>query len=49
MGFKSMIYKLLRISNDINAVRRGRFSQRMGRRATRKITNKGINKLFKNK
>lgn len=47
MRIKSLIYKLLRISNDINAIRRGKISQRIGRRVTGKITGRGMNKLFK--
>lgn len=47
MKIKSMIYKLLRISNDINAIRRGKISRRIGRRVTGKITGRGINRLFK--
>lgn len=33
MMIKSLIYKLLRLSNDINAVRRGRVGRRIARRA----------------
>lgn len=33
MGIRSTLYKLLRISNDIIAIFRGRFIQRIGRRA----------------
>ncbi len=44
---KRTIYKLLRISNDINAVRRGRIGKRIGRRVTGRMTGKGIRRLFK--
>ncbi|HLQ73642.1 MAG TPA: hypothetical protein VK125_05375 [Bacillota bacterium] len=43
MRIKPLIYKLLRISNDLNAIRRGRIGKRIGRR----IARKGIRRLFK--
>lgn len=47
MSFKSLIYKLLRISNDINAIKRGKIGQRIGRRVVGKATGRLMNKLFK--
>lgn len=47
MNIKSTIYKILRISNDINAIRRGRIGKRIGRRIVGRITGKGIRRLFK--
>lgn len=47
MKIKNMTYKALRISNDINAIRRGKIGQRIGRRATGKITGRLMNKLLK--
>ncbi|WP_209367916.1 hypothetical protein [Sediminibacillus dalangtanensis] len=47
MGLKSNIYKILRIWNDIDAVRKGRVGKRIGRRAAGKSAGKGIKKLFK--
>ncbi|MCR6095853.1 hypothetical protein [Salipaludibacillus agaradhaerens] len=47
MSIKSSLYKLLRISNDINAVKRGTIGKRVARRATGKITGRAIQKLFK--
>lgn len=47
MGLKSNIYKILRILNDVNAVRKGRVKQRMGRRVSGKITGRLLRKLFK--
>lgn len=47
MGLKSWIYKLLRISNDINAVKKGKVGKRIGRRVTGRAAGKGIRKLFK--
>lgn len=47
MSTKSLIYRLLRLSNDINAVRRGRITQRVGRRAYGKATGRLARKLFR--
>lgn len=44
---KSSIYKALRISNDINAIRRGKVGKRVGRRIAGKATGKGLGKLFR--
>jgi len=44
---KRMIYRLLRISNDINAVKKGKVGKRIGRRASGKVTGKLIRKLFR--
>jgi len=44
---KSAIYKILRISNDINAVKKGKISKRIGRRVAGKSSGKLIRKLFK--
>lgn len=44
---KSLIYKLLRISNDVNAVKKGKVGKRIGRRITGRAAGKGISKLFK--
>jgi len=44
---KSTIYIILRISNDINAVRKGKISKRIGRRVAGKGSGKLIRKLFK--
>lgn len=44
---KSTIYTLLRLSNDINAIRRGKIKQRIGRRIFGKITGRIANKLFR--
>ena len=47
MNIKSFIYKLLRISNDINAIKRGKIGKRIGKRITRRITAKARQRLFK--
>lgn len=44
---KNLIYKLLRISNDVNAVRRGKVGKRIGRRIAGRMAGKGIRRLFK--
>lgn len=43
MSIRRNIYRLLRISNDINAIRRGRFGRRIRRRATWRI----LRRIFK--
>ena len=47
MRLKSRIYKMLRISNDINAVLKGKAGKRIMRRMAGKFTGKGIGRLFK--
>ena len=44
---KSTIYKMLRISNDINAIRKGKIKRRIKRRIAGKMTNKGLGKMFR--
>ncbi|MCP8616805.1 hypothetical protein [Salirhabdus salicampi] len=47
MGLKSTIYKMLRIWNDVDAVRKGKIGKRIGRRASGKAAGKAIRKIFK--
>lgn len=47
MRIKSLIYKALRISNDINAVKKGKIGQRVGRRVAGRTTGKLMRKMFK--
>jgi len=47
MNFKSLLYKLLRISNDVNAIKRGKIGRRILRRIAGKSTGKLFRKLFK--
>ncbi|MFG6115513.1 hypothetical protein ACGTN9_10005 [Halobacillus sp. MO56] len=47
MSLKSNIYKVLRVWNDIDAVRKGKIGRRIGRRAAGKATGKILRKLFK--
>ncbi|WP_168156665.1 hypothetical protein [Oceanobacillus sp. E9] len=47
MSLKSSIYKVLRIWNDVDAVRKGKIGKRIGRRITGRAAGKGIRKLFK--
>lgn len=43
---KSTIYKMLRISNDINAIRRGKFGKRIMRRMAGRLTGRKIGGWF---
>ena len=47
MSLKSSIYKILRIWNDIDAIRKGKIGKRIGRRIAGRMAGKGIRKLFK--
>jgi len=42
---KSFLYDLLRISNDINAAKKGKVGQRVGRRAAGKIFGRFMNRF----
>ena len=44
---KSTIYKLLRLNNDLNAIRRGRIGRRVARRAYGRATGRAARRLFK--
>ncbi|MFC4712936.1 hypothetical protein [Planococcus dechangensis] len=44
---RSILYTIARVLGDIQAVRTGRIGQRILRRGAGRITNKGLNKLFK--
>lgn len=43
---KNLLYKLLRISNDVRAVQKGKVGRRIGRRMWGKATGKAAGKLF---
>lgn len=47
MSLKSTIYKILRIWNDIDSVRRGTVHKRIGRRVVGRAAGKTIRRLFK--
>lgn len=47
MRWKSKIYKALRISNDINAIMKGKAGKRIMRRLAGKLSGKGIGRMFK--
>jgi len=47
MGFKNLIYQLLKVSNDVNAVQKGKVARRIGRRVAGKATGKMLGRLFK--
>lgn len=42
MGAISSIYKMLRIFNDVNAITKGKYGQRMVRKAAHKATAKAL-------
>jgi hypothetical protein len=44
---KRFLYKLLALSNDYNAVRRGRVGRRVGRRIYGKATGKVAGRIFR--
>lgn len=46
MSFASWLYRGLRVSNDVRAVRRGRVSRRVGRRIYGKASGRLARKLF---
>jgi hypothetical protein len=41
------MYKLLRLSNDVNAIRRGRMGRRAARRAYGRATGRAARRIFK--
>ncbi|GIO22417.1 hypothetical protein [Oceanobacillus sp. J11TS1] len=47
MSLKSSIYKMLRIWNDIDSVKKGTVGKRIGRRVTGRVAGKTIRKMFK--
>jgi hypothetical protein len=47
MTVKGSLYRLLRISNDASAVKRGKVTRRIGRRVAGKVSGRGLGKLFK--
>ncbi|WP_373894478.1 hypothetical protein [Virgibacillus sp. CBA3643] len=47
MSLKSSIYKMLRIWNDVDSVRKKKVGKRIGRRITGRMAGKGIGRLFK--
>ena len=44
---KSRLYRMLHLSNDINAVRRGRIGRRIARRGYGRATGRLARKLFR--
>jgi hypothetical protein len=44
---KRLLYKLLALSNDVNAVRRGRVGRRVGRRIYGRATGRLAARIFK--
>ena len=45
-GFREFLYTLAKLMGDYNAVKKGKVSQRVGRRASGKATGKAMRKLF---
>ena len=46
MSFKSDLYKALALSNDVNAIRKGKVPRRIGRRIYGKITGRLARRIF---
>ena len=46
-GFRSFLYLLAALLGDVQAVRRGRVGQRLGRRAAGWVTGRGLGRLFR--
>jgi hypothetical protein len=46
MSWRSAIYRALRLSNDVRAVRRGRIGRRIARRVYGKATGRLARRLF---
>lgn len=44
---KSLLYKILRISNDISAISKGKYGKRLVRKSAYKSTSKLLNKFLK--
>ncbi len=47
MSLKSMLYALLKVSNDANAIQKNKVGRRVGRRVAGRITGKALGRLFK--
>lgn len=47
MSLKRWLYRMLRMSNDIDAVRRGTIGKRLVRRHARKTIRRSTRKFFK--
>lgn len=46
MKLKSALYKGLKVSNDVNAIKKGKVGRRIGRRAAGKATGGLFKKIF---
>lgn len=44
---RKLLYTLLRISNDINAINKGKVGKRIGRRTAGKVSGRTIRRIFK--
>ena len=46
MSLKSDLYKALALSNDVNAIRKGKVPRRIGRRIYGKVTGRLARRIF---
>ena len=47
MSIKSALYALLKLSNDVNAVKKNKVGRRVGRRVAGKVTGRMFGKWFR--
>jgi hypothetical protein len=45
--FKSFLYKALAVSNDVNAVKRGKVGRRIARRVMGRISGRAMGKILR--
>ena len=46
MGTRGRLYRIAKLMGDANAVKKGKVGRRVARRATGKVTSRGMRKLF---
>jgi len=44
---RGFLYRLAKILGDVNAVKRGKFGKRVGRRATGKVTGRAMGRIWR--
>lgn len=44
---KDFLYALLRLSNDLNAISRGKVGRRVGRRIVGRVTGRAMGRMFR--
>jgi hypothetical protein len=47
VNLRSTLYRLLALSNDVRAVRRGRVGRRVGRRIAGRVTGRAMGRIFR--